>query len=398
MIPMADIKIFGHNIEGHAISQCYDIGKTTAFKHAKIRIMPDAHSGKGCVVGFTAANWTYINPAVVGVDIGCGMRVVKLGNINIDFKKLDEVIHTFVPSGHATHEYVSNATYKHIEELCDSLTVPVKGANRQGIIHSIGTLGGGNHFIEIDKDEDNCKYLIIHTGSRHLGQTVAAHHIQTAVRNLHKEAVAMRNNAIIDKLKAEHREKDIEKNIASQQTVPYIHPDNAYLFGKAADDYLHDMQLVQTFAEENRIMIANIITKHMKWNTLQVFESIHNYIDFQDNIIRKGAIAAYTGQPVIIPLNMKDGCILGHGKSNANWNYSAPHGAGRILSRADAKATLSMKQFKEEMKGIFSTSICPATLDESPMSYKPAQDIIDVISPTVEITKIIKPIYNFKAH
>lgn len=395
---MADIKIYASNIDGKTVSDCYRLAKKPPLQHAKIRIMPDAHPGKGCVIGFTAAEWTYINPSIVGVDIGCGMLAVQLKEKDIDFAKLDDIIQTYVPSGHGLHERVPGRVYNAVDTLCDRLYAPVEGDNRQGVIHSMGTLGGGNHFIEVDKAADGTLYLIIHTGSRHLGATVAAHYIRRAIRELHHDAVQQRNDAIVQRLKAEGRPQDIQKTLMSQGNVPYIPEDDAYLFGKAASDYLHDMEIVQGFAHDNRCAIANIILEHMDLHAETTFESVHNYIDFYDHIIRKGAIAAYRNQKVIIPINMQESCIIGTGKSNSDWNCSAPHGAGRILSRTDAKASLSMDEFQNAMQGIYSTSICQSTLDESPMAYKKLDDILPFLQETVDVEDIIKPVYNFKAH
>ena len=391
-----DLKIFTENIEEKAIGQIYQLLEQPAFKDTKVRIMPDVHAGAGCVIGFTANLGDKVIPNIVGVDIGCGMHVVKLGKIDLNLKAIDEFIHGAIPAGFAVNS----------KKQCDfDLTKlycynELTNVNRLSL--GIGSLGGGNHFIELDEDEEGCKYLVIHTGSRNLGKQVACIYQDKAVaycRNRHKPLV----DAKIAELKAQGRQAEIANEIAKinkeyeQYSVP---KDLCYLEGELREQYLHDMKLCQEYAVLNRQIIANKIKTFIFTFTLHKpedeWECIHNYID-NENMVRKGAIAAHKGQKVIIPLNMRDGSILGLGKGNPDWNESGPHGAGRLLSRGEAKRTLSVEDFKESMEGIFTTTVNESTLDESPMVYKPAKEIIDAIGDTVEITHIIKPIYNFKA-
>lgn len=388
------MKIFTDNIEPRALEQIYTLVKQPAFSECKIRIMPDVHAGAGCVIGFTADLGDKVIPNIVGVDIGCGMLTVELGKIDIDFEKLDKVIRAKVPSGMSVREtpavrypLETLKCYKHLKNL-------------EWISSSIGTLGGGNHFIEIDADQDENKYLVIHTGSRNLGKQVAEYYQDLAIANLHGSG---RRKMEIDKLIAEYkaagRQGEIPAGIAKiKETFGGSIPKSlCYLEGEDREAYLHDMKLCQQFATLNRDTIAAIIMDDMRWIYSGSFETIHNYIDHESNIVRKGAISAKKGERVLIPMNMRDGCIIGVGKGNEDWNFSAPHGAGRIMSRKRAKETVSMEEYTEAMAGIYTTSVSPATIDESPMAYKPADKIIDAIKDTVEVLKVIKPVYNFKA-
>lgn len=396
---MSNLKIFTENIDHEALSQIYTLIKQPAFSECKVRIMPDVHAGAGCVIGFTADLGSKVIPNIVGVDIGCGMLTVSLGNIDIDFEKLDHVIKSYVPSGKSVHE----------SEIVDfpSLETLICTKNLKNTHHlacSIGTLGGGNHFIEIDGDEAGNKYLVIHSGSRNLGKQVAEIYQRKAIENLHegKKALLKEQAKLAAELKASGRKKEIQSalnhlNKTFKPTTAKIPKELCYLEDQNREDYLHDMQICQQFAVENRKQIANIILQHMGWKALDQFETIHNYIELETNMVRKGAISAKLGEKVLIPINMRDGCILGVGKGNDDWNQSAPHGAGRILSRSQAKEIISLEEFQNSMKGIYSSSVRRDTIDESPMVYKPLQEIIDNIQDTVEIVKIIKPIYNFKA-
>lgn len=397
---MADLKIFANNIEDKAKEQIDLLLEQEPFKDCKIRIMPDVHAGAGCVIGFTGNLGDKVIPNIVGVDIGCGMLCVELGNIDLDLERLDNIIYEFVPSGMNVHE---EQKYKFLE--MEQLYCLKELKNKDNWLEkSLGTLGGGNHFIEIDIDESDNKYLIIHTGSRNLGKQVAEIYQNKAIEYCsYKEEMENEKNDIIRLYKEHGREKeiqqaliDIKKKYEGKTKLP---KDLCYLEGKLREDYLHDMKLCQEFAKDNRLCIA----KQILCNYFEVpydfnyFQTIHNYIDFEDNIVRKGSIKASYGKKVLIPMNMRDGCIIGIGKGNDDWNQSAPHGAGRIMSRIEAKNTLSMKDFKDSMQDIYTTSVNESTIDESPMAYKPMQEIIDCIKDTVEIEKIIKPIYNFKA-
>lgn len=397
---MKNLKIFTNNIEQEAINQINLLLEQEAFKDSKVRIMPDVHAGKGCVIGFTGNLGDKVIPNIVGVDIGCGMLCVELGNIDIDLAKLDEVIRKYIPSGRNVHEFIPLPFFighlKCYEELKEI----------DWLNNSLGTLGGGNHFIEIDVDKDNNKYLVIHTGSRNLGKQVAEIYQEKAIKycSYDKEMNEEKQN-IIKEYKEQHREKEIQNKLIEiskkYEGKTKLPKDLCYLEGQLREDYLHDMEICQQFALSNRNTIAqNIISPLFDKNLFDFkkFHTIHNYISFEDNIVRKGAISAQKGEKVLIPMNMRDGCIIGIGKGNEDWNNSAPHGAGRIMSRMKARENIDMIDYEKSMQGIYSTSITRETIDESPMAYKPMEEIIENIKDTVEIVKIIKPIYNFKAN
>lgn len=392
-----NLKIFTKNIEEQAINQINELLKQETFKNSKVRIMPDVHAGKGCVIGFTGNLGDKVIPNIVGVDIGCGMLCVELDNIELDLENLDKIIRQYVPSGRNIHEFVKMPffignlkCYKELKEI-------------DWLNNSLGTLGGGNHFIEIDEDEDNNKYLIIHTGSRNLGKQVAEIYQEKAIKYCsYEKEMKEAKQKIIKEYKLSGKEKDIQnklieisKKYAGKTKLP---KDLCYLEGKLREDYLHDMKICQEFASRNRREIAFVIMSKMNLDCINYFETIHNYISFEDNIVRKGAISAKKGEKVLIPMNMRDGCIIGIGKGNDDWNQSAPHGAGRIMSRMKAKETFNLDEYKESMKDIYTTSVNENTIDEAPFVYKPMQEIIDNIGDTVDIIKIIKPIYNFKAN
>lgn len=396
---MKDLKIFTSNIEDKAREQIDLLLEQEPFKDCKIRIMPDVHAGTGCVIGFTGNLGDKVIPNIVGVDIGCGMLCVELGNIDIDLEKLDKVIREYVPSGMNVHNLPIQSSSIYINEVYCNKELK----NRDNWLEkSLGTLGGGNHFIEIDIDDKNNKYLVIHTGSRNLGKQVAEIYQEKAIDYCsYKKEMTEEKQKLIKKYKEQGREKEIQqalieisKKYDGKTKLP---KDLCYLEGDLRKDYLHDMKICQEFAKHNRKYIASIILEKMNIVEKGYFETIHNYIDFEDNIIRKGSIKANKGKKVIIPMNMRDGCIIGIGKGNDDWNQSAPHGAGRTMSRNMARDVLNMEEFKETMNGIYTTSVNEGTIDESPMAYKPMEEIIDYIKDTVEITKIIKPIYNFKA-
>lgn len=397
---MSDLKIFTDLVDPKAVNQVYSIAKHPVFCKSKVRIMPDVHVGKGCVVGFTATLGDMVIPNVVGSDIGCGMLTVKLGNVDINLSKLDTVIRERVPSGRSVQEKVNAPVYI----ILDKLKCKERLRNVDVLWRSCGTLGGGNHFIEVDEDEDGCKYLIIHTGSRNLGKQVADIYQNLAV-DLHsyKRKLAEAEKRLIEeyKSKGKHRDiqnalEDLKKNFIpkSEGKVP---AELSYLTGYDYYDYLHDMDLCVLFAKHNREYIASAILDGLGVSSSGMFHTVHNYIDTRASIVRKGAISATRGERVLIPLNMRDGCIIGTGLGNRDWNCSAPHGAGRVLSRSQAKEFVSIDDYKDSMKGIYSTSVCQGTIDESPMAYKPSESIIEGISETVRIDKIIKPIYNYKA-
>ena len=400
---MSNLKIFTENIEPEALNQVHTLIKQPAFADCKVRIMPDVHAGAGCVIGFTADLGEKVIPNIVGVDIGCGMLTVELGNIDLDLATVDQIIRAKVPSGRNVHEGRPFAFDRLKELRCYRELKDTKRLER-----SIGTLGGGNHFIEVDVDEDGTKYLIIHTGSRNLGKQVAEYYQNLAIEIMQgKDELYAKQEQLIAEYKAQGRRKEIQKAIKELHRKFNPNPlnipkDLCYLTGKYREDYLHDMEICQHFASLNRYHIANTIVGDLfgadiaYWK-LPMFETIHNYIEFGTNMVRKGAISAKAGEPLLIPINMRDGCILGKGKGNEDWNCSAPHGAGRIMSRSKAKEVVSLKEFEDSMQGIFTTSVGQSTIDEAPMVYKPMVEIVENIADTVEIVKIIKPIYNFKA-
>lgn len=398
---MNNIKIFAKTIEPEALNQIYTLGKMDIFKDVPIRIMPDCHSGKGCVIGFTAKTNEYIIPSLIGVDIGCGMLCCEIGKIDIDYAKLDSVIREHIPAGRAVRD----------EELSfvqlDNLHCKDRLKNMEWLKCSLGTLGGGNHFIEVDEDNEGMKYLVIHTGSRNLGKQVAEIYQQMAIDDMQgTDKLAEEIKKLIAEYKATGRQKDIQRGLAElkrkwQPDKLNISKELCYLTGKHREMYLHDMKICQEFARVNRRVIQDIIFYYMGWtfsrSFMERFQTIHNYIDHDTNIVRKGAISAKVGEKLLIPINMRDGCIIGVGKGNEDWNCSAPHGAGRIMSRSKAKENVSLEEYQESMRGIYTTSVSQSTIDESPMAYKPMDEILEHIKDTVEIVKIIKPVYNFKA-
>lgn len=396
---MENLKIYTNNIEWEALEQIYTLNKQPAFAGCKIRIMPDVHAGKGCVIGFTADLGEKVIPNIVGVDIGCGMLTAKIGKVDIDFAKLDNIIRENIPSGrNVRNEEIS---FPKIEELYCKEELK----NLAWIKCSVGTLGGGNHFIEIDEDSAGEKYLIIHTGSRNLGKQVAEIYQNIAVESMEgKERLVKEKAQLIADYKRTGRQKEIQKALKEleKKWTPdklNIPKDLCYLTGKNRQHYLHDMQICQEFATKNREIIAETIFQKMGWKIQKkdIFQTIHNYIDLDTNIVRKGAISARKDEKLLIPINMRDGCIIGKGKGNDDWNQSAPHGAGRLMSRSKAKETVSLEEFQQSMEGIYTTSVNTSTIDESPMAYKPMNEIVSKIGDTVEVLEIIKPIYNFKS-
>lgn len=411
-----DLKIFTENIEPEAKGQVYDLLKQAPFKDSKVRIMPDVHAGKGCVIGFTGNLGDKVIPNIVGVDIGCGMLCIELGKINLDLKKLDTIIREVIPSGRNIKEESGWFNF-------ENLRCYKKLKNIDWLKRSQGTLGGGNHFIEIDIDEEGNKYLIIHTGSRNLGKQVAELYQDMAIANcsygkvMNKEINDFIQSSLEDN-KKEIISAGIEKIREKYKDKLKLPREMCYLEGQGREDYLYDMKICQDFARENRRTISMDIlmgyfglkgndacyVRHDGYSLLQVdfkfyktFETVHNYIDIASNIVRKGAISAQKGEKVLIPMNMRDGCLIAIGKGNEDWNCSAPHGAGRIMSRSKAKEAFGLEEFEKSMEGIYTTSVNSSTIDEAPMVYKPMQEIIDNIGDTVDIERIIKPIYNFKA-
>ncbi len=361
---------------------------------AKIRIMPDVHAGAGCTIGTTMTITDKAVPNIVGVDIGCGMYTVNIGHDDIDFAVFDEAAH-YVPSGfnvwEGRQERFDLTHLKCYRNLKDS----------RRIERSLGTLGGGNHFIEIDRDSDGTNYLVIHTGSRNLGHQAANFYQSLAIElDRGKDDYLRKKAELISSYKAQGRAREIQQALealtweARENTMP---EDLCYLYGEYLDDYIHDVKICQEFARRNREKIAEVLLSRTGLTAYDAFHTTHNYIDTDNMILRKGAISAKLGERVLIPINMRDGSVLAVGRGNADWNYSAPHGAGRLMSRSSAKESLSMSEYLASMQGIYTTSVNECTLDESPMAYKPLDAIIDVIAGTVDIVSIMKPVYNFKA-
>ena len=381
-------------IEEEAIEQIRRMCDYEFTAGSRIRIMPDVHAGKGCTIGTTMTITDKAVPNIVGVDIGCGMYTVSLGKADIDFERLDEAAH-FIPSGMNVWE--GRQEHFDLEQLrCYRDLKDTKRLER-----SLGTLGGGNHFIEIDESADGEKYLVIHSGSRNLGKQVAELYQKLAVDlSKGKEEYFKKRDEIIRTYKEQGKRKEIQaalKKIAWEQKESLIPEDLCFLYGSYLEDYLHDVEVCQRFARRNREKMAEILLERTGIAAGEAFHTIHNYIDTEEMILRKGAIAAHAGEKILIPINMRDGSVLAVGKGNAEWNYSAPHGAGRIMSRKAAKDKLSLEEYRETMKGIYTTSVNEATLDEAPMAYKSLDDIIDVIRDSVDIIDVMKPVYNFKA-
>jgi len=356
--------------------------------------MPDVHAGKGCTIGTTMTVNGRAVPNVVGVDIGCGMYTVDLGKRELDMERLDEAAH-FIPSGMKVWEGRQDR-FDLTELKCYRA---LKDARR--LERSLGTLGGGNHFIEVDRAADGTNYLVIHSGSRNLGKQVAEHYQRLAVE-LHegKEEYYAKRDQIIAAYKATGRRSEIQAALQElvwsrkERTIP---EDLCYVYGQHLEDYLHDVEICQNFARRNRELMAEILLKRTGLAARDAFHTIHNYIDTQEMILRKGAIAAHEGERVLIPINMRDGSVLAVGKGNPEWNFSAPHGAGRVMSRTAAREALDLEEYKHEMEGVYTTSVSEETLDEAPMAYKRLEDIIDVIRESVDVIEVLKPIYNFKA-
>lgn len=361
---------------------------------SKIRIMPDVHAGRGCTIGTTMTIQDKAVPNIVGVDIGCGMLTIKLEDSKIDFEKLDEASH-FIPSGKNVWDE------KQVNFDLNSLNCYKQLKHIKWLENSIGSLGGGNHFIEVEKSKDGIYYLVIHSGSRNLGCQVAEIYQQLAMDlNVGKASYTEQREKIIRELKEAGRFKEIQTaldNLRDNRENTSIPKDLCFLYGKYFEEYLQDMKISQEFAIKNREQMAKVLLERSGLTAVESFHTVHNYIDIENMILRKGAIPAYKDQKVLIPINMRDGSVLAVGKGNPDWNYSAPHGAGRIMSRSEAKNKLKLEDYKEVMAGIYTTSINESTLDEAPMAYKSLNDIIDVIGDTVEIVDVMKPVYNFKA-
>ena len=381
-------------VEDEAIEQIKRMCDYEFTEGSRIRIMPDVHAGKGCTIGTTMTIKDKAVPNIVGVDIGCGMYTVNLGRVDIDFERLDAAAH-FIPSGMDVWES-RQESFDLQGLICYRELNDTKRLER-----SLGTLGGGNHFIEVDEAADGTKYLIIHSGSRNLGKQVAEHYQSLAIElSKGKEEYFKQRDEIIRTYKEQGRKSEIQaalKALSWERKEPLMPEDLCFLYGKYIEDYLNDVEICQRFARRNREKMAEILLERTGISAGEAFHTIHNYIDTGEMILRKGAIAAHKGEKVLIPINMRDGSVLAVGKGNPDWNYSAPHGAGRIMSISAAKDTLSLDEYIKAMEGVYTTSVNEETLDEAPMAYKSLEDIIDVIKESVDVIEVMKPVYNFKA-
>jgi len=355
-------------IDDYALSQIQMLCDNEASKGSTIRIMPDVHPGKVGTIGLTMTIHDRILPNLVGIDIGCGMTLAELKNAKVEFKKLDSIIRERIPSGFA----IRTKVHRFAEDFDFARLHCAKNIRTEKALLSLGTLGSGNHFLEVDRDNDGTLYVVIHSGSRHLGKEVTEYYLNEGQK-------ALKANGI---------------------SIPY---ELTYLEGNLMNDYLHDLQIVQEFATLNREIMLDELAKGMKWKITDSYSCIHNYVESAENtysgtpLLRKGAISAKQREKVIIPINMKEGILLGTGLGNTEWNCSAPHGSGRIMKREDIKHNYTVSSFKSEMKGIYSSCISKDTLDEAPFAYRPLDDIAEVIKDTVNITKILRPVYNYKA-
>lgn len=390
----ANAKIFTDYTDEISVAQILELCNQPMSKDAQIRIMPDVHAGAGCTIGTTMTITDKLVPNLVGVDIGCGMETTVLKETFIEPQKLDKLIRSEVPSGFASRK----KPHKYADKIDLTKLYCFKQIHEQLALHSIGTLGGGNHFIEVDKGSDGQIYLVIHSGSRHLGLEVAKWYQEQAYKKLNGSDDKTIQNAIAE-LKAQGRKKEIEATVKKLRTVKRTNVPKhlAYCENELFEQYLHDMKIVQEFAVLNRQAMTDVIVKGMHWHVKNQFTTTHNYIDMEQMILRKGAVSAQENEILLIPMNMRDGSLICKGKGNPDWNYSAPHGAGRIMSRSQAKSQCAIAEYKKQMQGIYTTSVSMDTLDECPMAYKPMDEIIKNLEPTAEILDIIKPIYNFKA-
>lgn len=401
-------KIFATTVEAEAIAQIQNMINQPLSEGSQVRIMADTHAGAGCTIGTTMTIHDRVCPNLVGVDLNCGMLTVQLKEKadEIDFAALDNAIRRLVPSGRNVHTEIRPGATRFRAKNLKCFGKPEAGISEDKAFQSVGTLGGGNHFIEVDKDEDDNAYLVIHTGSRHLGKEVAKYYQNLAVSRVFEPnknpAFLAKKQAMIEEYKASGRQKEIQSAINAlyqdfTRNHPKVQKSLAFLTGEDMADYIHDVKIVQEFAQDNRAEIARLILMGANLTEVARFETVHNYIDTEHMILRKGAVSAQKDEILLIPINMRDGSLICRGKGNPDYNYSAPHGAGRLMSRSKAKENLSMDDFKDSMKGIYTTSVNTSTIDESPMAYKPVDEILENIKDTVDILKVIKPVYNFKA-
>ncbi len=387
-------KIFTDVVDQASIAQVILLCSQEFAQGSRIRMMPDIHAGAGCTVGTTMTITQRVVPNLVGVDIGCGMETVRLREKHLQPQQLDKLIYQKIPSGFAIRE----KPHRYMEELDLTALCCYAAINPLRAEKSLGTLGGGNHFIEVDRDEEGNLYLVIHSGSRHLGLEVANYYQNEAYQRLNGSSKADAE-ALAAQLRAEGREKEIQKALKALKNTKRtsIPRPLAYVEGELFQQYIHDMRIIQRFAALSRQAMADEILRGLRLHAEESFTTIHNYIDTDAMILRKGAVSAKAGELLLIPINMRDGSLICRGRGNEDWNYSAPHGAGRLMSRAEAKQSFTVSQFKKEMAGIYTTSVGKSTLDECPMAYKSMEDIAGNIGETVEILRTIRPIYNFKA-
>lgn len=389
-----EAKIFTDVVDEASVAQVLLLLNQEFVSGSRIRLMPDIHAGAGCTIGTTMTITSKVVPNLVGVDIGCGMETIQIKESHIELQKLDKLIYEKIPSGFNVRE----KTHRYFDEINLEDLFCVKYIDIDRAEKSLGTLGGGNHFIEADRDDEGNIYIVVHSGSRHLGLEVANYYQEEGYKSLNGSARKDIDNLIAG-LKSQGREREIQKSVASLKNTKRtdIPRQLAYVSGDLFEQYIHDMKIVQRYAQLNRQAMMDEIIKGMKVHVTEQFTTIHNYIDTDKMILRKGAVSAQKAEKLLIPINMRDGSLICIGKGNEDWNQSAPHGAGRLMSRSAAKESFTVSEFKNQMKGVYTTSVSKDTLDECPMAYKGMDDIVSNIGDTVDILKVIKPIYNFKA-
>ncbi len=389
-----EAKIFTDVVDEASIAQVLLLLNQEFTAGSRIRLMPDIHAGAGCTIGTTMTIADKVVPNLVGVDIGCGMEVIRVKETHLELQKLDKLIYERIPSGFNVRE----KPHRYFEEICLEDLCCYRHVDLRRAEKSLGTLGGGNHFIEANRDDEGNIYVVVHSGSRHLGLEVANFYQEEGYRALNGSSRQDVEELIAD-LKSRGREKDIQKSVAAlkKEKRTNVPKQLAYVSGELFDQYVHDMKIVQRYAELSRKAMVDEIVKGMKLHVTEQFTTIHNYIDTEAMILRKGAVSARKGEKLLIPINMRDGSLICLGKGNDDWNQSAPHGAGRLMSRSAAKDAFTVSEFQDQMNGIYTTSVSRDTLDECPMAYKGMADIVDNIGDTVDVLRVIKPIYNFKA-
>lgn len=389
----AEAKVFTDVVDQDSISQVICLLNQPYMAGSRVRMMPDIHAGLGCTIGTTITVGDQICPNLVGVDIGCGMETIRVKEKHIELQQLDKLIRREIPSGFAirnkAHRYND---YVDLDALHCSKYVKLDYAR-----NSLGTLGGGNHFIEADKNDEGNIYIVIHSGSRHLGVEICKYYQNAGYKTM-ATVSAEAIEQLRESLRKAGRLQDMDEELKRlKENRIYVPKTLAFVEGELMEQYLHDMKIAQEFAAYSRKAMVDVIVKGMGLHIVDQFTTIHNYIDLEHRILRKGAVSAQKGEKLLIPINMRDGSLICIGKGNEEWNFSAPHGAGRLMSRSDAKNSFTVSEYKKQMEGIYTTSVSRGTLDECPMAYKNMEDIVDNIGPTADIVDIIKPIYNFKA-